>query len=428
VRDSGGRPQPLTKLNETRLENSHRFPKFLPGGKQFLFVTRCAERMNNSLYVGSLDAPDVKRIMFAEARVAYVNGSLIYYREGALVTQHFDVGTGRVSGDPTVIVDRVGYNPASILAYFNVSNDGSLIVSSVADGVTARLVWFDRNGNELGTVGAPGPYQQPRISPSGDRVVLEMPDPKTGNRDVFLIEVGRDIRLRLTNNPANDWFPVWSPDGKQVAFGSDRTDGRNVFAFLKTSLDQSAPEKRIEGFEAPTDWSIDGWMASGDGTISVGPVTGGARVNLTNPPGRESMGRFSPDSKWLAFSSDESGRSEIYVRAFPGHPDPSASTIQISNNGGEFPMWNETGGELYYVSAGDVIFSVNTRGLASGKLLAPVRLFKACPQSQPSIRAMGGSPYIPPLDTRDGKRFLVACLVEAPGQYNMLLNWAGISR
>jgi hypothetical protein len=139
-------------------------------------------------------------------------------------------------------------------------------------------------------------------------------------------------------------------------------------------------------------------MASGDGTISVGPVTGGARVNLTNPPGRESMGRFSPDSKWLAFSSDESGRSEIYVRAFPGHPDPSASTIQISNNGGEFPMWNETGGELYYVSAGDVIFSVNTRGLASGKLLAPVRLFKACPQSQPSIRAMGGSPYIPPLD------------------------------
>jgi Tol biopolymer transport system component len=201
-----------------------------------------------------------------------------------------------------------------------------------------------------------------------------------------------------------------------------------MFAFLKTSLDQSAPETRIEGFEAPTDWSIDGWMASGTGTIIVGAVTGGARVNLTNPPGREWTGRFSPDSKWLAFSSDESGRSEIYVRAFSGHRDPSASTIQISNNGGEFPMWNESGGELYYVSAGDVIFSVNTRGLASGKLPAPVRLFKACPQSQPSIRAMGGSPYSPPLDTRDGKRFLVACLVEPPGQYNMLLNWAGLSR
>ncbi len=428
VRDSGGKPQPLTNLNETRLENSHRFPKFLPGGKQFLFVARCANSMNNSLYVGSLDAPDVKRIMFAEARVAYANGSLIYYRDGSLVTQHFDVATGRVSGDPTVIVDRVGYSPASILAYFNVSNDGSLIVSSAADGVTARLVWFDRNGNELGTLGAPGPYQQPRISPSSDRVLLEMPDPKTGNRDLFLIEVGRDIRLRLTNNPANDWFPVWSPDGKQVAFGSDRADGRNMLAFLKTSLDQSAPETRIEGFEAPTDWSKDGWMASGDGTIRVGSVRGEVRVNLTNSSGREWAGRFSPDSGWLAFSSDESGRSEIYVRAFPGHPDPSASTIQISNNGGEYPMWNEAGTELYYVSAGDVIFSVNTRGLASGNVPAPVRLFKACPQSQPSTRAMGGSPYSAPLDTRDGNRFLVACLVEPPGQYNMVLNWAGISR
>ncbi len=428
VRDSGGAPQPLTRLNATLLENSHRYPKFLPDGKRFLFIARCADPMNNALYIGSLDTPDVQRVMFAESRVIYVNGSLIYYRDGALVTQRFDLRTGRVSGDPTVIVGKVGFSPASILAYFNVSNDGSLIVSSAADGVTSRLVWFDRNGDELGTVGAPGPYTQPRISPAGDHVVFQMPDPKTGNRDLYLIEVGRDIMLRLTDNPANDWFPVWSPDGKQVVFGSDRLDGRRMLTYLKTSLELSAPETNIEGLVSPSDWSKSGWIAGGDGNIWVGSVTGGARVNLTNPRELEWAARFSPDSEWLAFSSNESGRSEIYVRSFPGHPDVSARKLQISNHGGEYPMWNESGTELYYVAGGDVVFSVNTRELASGKVSPPVRLFKACPQSDPSIRAMGGSPYNAPLDTRDGKRFLVSCLVEPPGQYTVLLNSAAISR
>lgn len=428
VRESGGTPQPLTRLNAALLENSHRFPKFLPGGKQFLFVARCADRANNALYIGSLDAPEIKRVMHAEGRVAYAKNSILYYSDGALVAQRFDLSTGTVSGDRTVILEKVGYNPASIHAFFNVSNDGSLIVSSAADRVTARLVWFDQTGAELGVAGPPGAYQQPRISPSGDRILFQMPDPKTGNRDLFLIETGRGIRTRLTNNPANDWFPVWSPDGKQVAFGSDRSDGRTMFGFLKSALDQSAPETRIEGIQQPADWSKDGWLVHGDGQLLVGSAKGEGSVNLTTSPGTEWPGRFSPDAKWLAFTSDESGRSEIYVRAFPGHPDPSSAKIQISNNGGEYPMWNDTGTELYYVSPGDVLFSVNTRGLASGKVSAPVRMFKACPQSQPGSRALSGSAYNSPLDTRDGRRFLVACLVDPPGQYTVLLNWAGIAQ
>jgi eukaryotic-like serine/threonine-protein kinase len=428
VRDSGGAPQPLTKFNEALLENSHRFPVFLPGGRQFLFVTRCADRANDALYVGSLDNREIKRVMFAEARVAYTNGSLIYYRDGALVAQVFDSRHAQVSGDPRVIVNKISYNAPSILASFNVSNDGSVIVFDAADKLTSRLVWFDRVGRELGVVGSPGQYHQPRISPSGDRVVFQMPDPKTGNRDLAFIEVGRNIIHRLTNNPANDWYPVWSPDGRQVAFGSDRIDGRTMFAFLKTSLDQSAPETRIEGFEQPTDWSKEGWIASGYGKIGVLSVKTGKSVNLTTSTGREWAARFSPDSKWLAYSSDESGRSEIYVRAFPGHPDPSATKIQISDNGGQFPLWNDAGTELYYASSGDVVFAVDTRALAAGKVSAPVRLFKVCSQSQPSTRAMGGGPYTPPLDTRDGKKFLASCLVEPTGQYTVLMNWAGGAR
>jgi len=212
------------------------------------------------------------------------------------------------------------------------------------------------------------------------------------NRDLYFIERGRDIRHRLTNNPANEWFPVWSPDGRQVAFGSDRVDGRTMFAFRKMALDESAAETRIEGFEEPSDWSRDGWMAgtrASEATkgrkIQVGPANGGERVNLTNTPGSEAAARFSPDSKWVAYSSDETGRSEIYVRPFPGHADSSPARVQISDNGGEYPMWNETGAELYYLSAGDMVFAVNTRALAMGNVAAPAPLFKACPQSQPGV-------------------------------------------
>jgi len=366
VRDSGGNAQPLTKLNAALLENSHRFPRFLPGGRQFLFVTRCADRANNALYIGSLDTPDVRKAMFAEARVTYVNGSLVYYRDGALVAQNFDLRTAQASGDPRVIVRKVGYSPASILAFFDVSNNGSVIVSSAADRITSRLVWFDRRGQELGTLGNPGPYQQPRISASGDRVLLEMPDPRTGNRDLAFIEVTRAILHRLTNHPSNDWFPVWSPDGTEVAFGSDRVDGRRMSAFLKKSLDQAAPETRIGDLEQPSDWLKDGWIAAADGNIRVASVKSGERVNLSTSPGRKWAARFSPDSRWLAYSSDESGRSEIYVRAFPGRPDPSAATIQLSNNGGEFPMWTNTGTEVYYMSAGNVVFAVDLRGSPPG--------------------------------------------------------------
>ena len=208
-----------------------------------------------------------------------------------------------------------------------------------------------------------------------------------------------------------------------------------MFAFRKMALDESAAETRIEGFEEPSDWSRDGWMAgtrASEATkgrkIQVGPANGGERVNLTNTPGSEAAARFSPDSKWVAYSSDETGRSEIYVRPFPGHADSSPARVQISDNGGEYPMWNETGAELYYLSAGDMVFAVNTRALAMGNVAAPAPLFKACPQSQPGTRPMEGMPYMYPLDTRDGQRFVVACLVDRPTEYTVLMNWAGISR
>jgi Tol biopolymer transport system component len=428
VRDSGGTPQQLTQLNEARRENSHRYPQFLPGGKRFLFVTRCSERANNALYIGSLDGPDVTRIMPAQARVFYFNGALLYYLDGALVSQNFDIRTGQVSGDPAVVVAKVGYRAASIQASFRVSSDGKVIVSRIGDDLTARLVWFSRSGQEIGTTGPPSPYHQPRLSPSGDRLLFNMPDPKSGNRDLWFIELKRDITYRLTTNVANDWYAVWSPDGKQVIFGSDRLDGRTMVAFIKTSLDQDAAEVRVEGLTQPADWSRDGWISGGDGDLWIARIKGGKPFEFVATPALEFEPRFSPDSKWIAYSSDESGRPEIYVQPFAGAPASPATKIQVSNNGGEFPVWNASGTELYYMSSDDAIYAVDTRGLPAGRTLpAPVRLFKACPGTRPSAPALSGSPYAAGFDTRDGQKFIVPCSAERSGQYTVLMNWAGMS-
>jgi hypothetical protein len=197
-----------------------------------------------------------------------------------------------------------------------------------------------------------------------------------------------------------------------------------MFTFLKTSLDPSAAESR---FKAPNSRRTGPWVDRRRKWKNLGGFRqGGAPVNLTTPLGLEWAARFSPDSKWLADSSEESGRSERYVRAFPGHPDPSATKLQLSNNGGEYPMSNDAGTELYYATSADVFFAVDTRGLAAGKLSAPIRLFKACRQSLASN--IFGGPYGPPLDTRDGKDFLLSCLVDPPVQYTVLMNWHGTSR
>jgi eukaryotic-like serine/threonine-protein kinase len=428
VSDAGGAPQPLTLLDEARRENSHRFPQFLPDGRHFLFVARCAERANNAAYMGSLDSKELKRVMPAQSRVSYIPGALLSYRDGSLIAQQFDVKSGKLSGEPIPVVSKIGYMAPSIYASFRASTSGKLILYGTNDGVTSRFVWFGRDGEELGTMGGMGAYNQPRLSPAGDRLAFDMPDPRTGNRDVYYMEIGRDITHPLTSNVANDWYPVWSPDGKQVMFGSDRADGRTMLAFLKTSLDESSPEIPFKGLDQPTDWSRDGqWILAANHSIWAAPVQAGDKFQVAGGKGSDFGARFAPDAKWLAYSSDESGRSEIYVRRFTRQSAEAGEKIQVSINGGEYPVWNSAGSELYYMSGDNSIYGVDVRGLGGGvQMTAPVKLFRACPGRRPPNPAMTGQAYANQFDTHDGQRFLVVCLAEPPDQFTALMNWAGI--
>jgi Tol biopolymer transport system component len=437
IRDSGGSPQPLTTLNESLTENSHRFPEFLPDGRRFLFTSRCGERANNALYLGSLDSPDVTRLMPAQSAVSYIPPGgerpalLIYYRDGALVAQPFDLYEQKLTGEPTAIVDRVGYNAPSLQARFRVSRDGRIIITQSADPLeNSRLTWFNRSGEEQGTLGAPADLIQPRISPQGDRVAFAAPDRQTGNRDVWYFEIDRGIRARLTTHVAADWFPVWSPDGRQLLFASERDGGAGNVPYLKTSMDPGSSESRYARLQAqPNDWSADGrWVAyigSSGRDLFVGPASGSVEpFQFLATAAWETDPRFSPDSRWIAYTSDESGRGEVYTRPFTGEPAAPAGKIQVSNNGGGYALWAPSGREIFYMSGDGSVFAVDTRNLGRTETLpTPVRLFQACPATQPQGMPLRGEPISPDFDTRDGQRFLVSCLVEPPGRFTVLMNW-----
>ena len=427
IRDSGGSPQPLTRLNASLTENSHRYPQFLPDGRRFLFTSRCADRTNNALYLGSLDSPTVTRVMPAQSAVRYVHtagnaGAILFYRDGALLQQPFDAEAGSPVGEPTVIIDRVGYNAPSIQARFATSAEGRLLIVQSEEPLATRLTWFNRDGAEAGTLGGAAMYYHVRLAPAGDRIAYSAPDPQTGNRDLFSIEIARGITTRLTTHVANDWFPVWSPDGRRLVFGTDREGGADDAAYMKLSMDAGSGESRLVAPPAePYDWSADGtWIAYWRANdIYVGRSSGNVEpFPFIKTDAREINPRFSPDGKWIVYNSNESGRMEAYVRPFAGERTEPAGALRVSSNGAEYGAWSPSGQEIFYVTRDSAVFSVDTRQLGRAQTLPPpVRLFSAC------TRTGGITTDNMRVQTNDGQRFLVNCRVEPPGRFTVLMNW-----
>jgi len=430
VPEGGGAARPITKLDASRKENSHRFPQFLPDGRRFLFTARSSERENNALYVASIDSTEVRRLMPAQSRVTYVPGvsgragTLLFYQDGALMTQAFDLASMTLQGEPASIFNGISYVTASIQAGFRASSDGGTVIVEQAGASDDLLTWFGRDGAALGTVGPRGDYMQPRISPAGDRVAFTKPDPQNGNRDIWYMDLARETEARLTLNGANDWFPTWSSDGRQILFDSDRDGGERPY--LKKSLDLAGEEEPVAGgVTGPWDWSRDGkWiLMSGNGAIWLQHLgTGDKPFQFLATPFLESGGRFSPDGKWIAYLSNETGRSEVYVRPFTGAP-AGEGRIQISTGGGDFPVWRPDGLELFYMAPDSALYAVSAKNLgALATPVAPVRLFKACPNTLPFDPPETRQPFGWPFDTHDGQRFLVNCLVQPVGLYVVLLN------
>ena len=402
VPSAGGTPVPLTHLDESR-HSSHRWPFFLPDGKHFLYLAinhQSADGESDMVYFASLDGKENTPILHSTTNVLYASGSLLYVKGGVLEAQPFDPDTGKLSGVPQPVERGVAEDDITWRAVFTVSNNG-LLAFSGGSQIQTQLAWFDRSGKQLGVVGEKfdgiqgGPAGL-RISPNGEQVALGMPGSIV---DIWVMDLLRGVRSRLTFGPVGNNAPVWSPDGKWIAYSTIASSG----SVLCRRPSSGGPEEvllRIEGkFLTPSDWSRDGKFllfsegaASAQQEILALPLTGDRKPFVFVPRGNFFIPRtrFSPDGHWVVYQSNESGRPEIYAVPFPG----GQGKWQVSTAGGLGAGWRNDGKEIFYVSIDHVVTAVPVTE-SEGQ----IRLGAA----HPLFRGQGNAGDVTP----DGKRFLV---------------------
>jgi eukaryotic-like serine/threonine-protein kinase len=417
VQASGGEVSPVTKLDAPRQTN-HGFPFFLPGGRQFLFYALGELR---GTYVGSLDSRETKRLTEAESAGAYLgSGWLLFVRQRSLMAQRLDLGRTELTGDPVVLADQVRGGGFGVGA-FSVSA-GSTLAYRVDRQDRRQLIWFDRSGTPLGTLGDPDVqvYSSPELSRDGHSVVFSRPI--QNNADIWRIDAGR--ASRLTFDPAIDGFAVWSPDGRSIVFSSNRTHVPNLYQ--KPSATPGGEQLLLQSTQTnvPVDWSRDGRFIlyyyrdpKTDNDLWVLPLGADRKPRpFVNTAYDQPYGQFSPDGHWVAYSSNESGRYEIYVVPFP---EPGLHKWPVSTSGGVRPRWRSDGKELYYIAPDGRLMAVPIAVSGSTfKPGTPVALFQT--------RIVGGGTNVSgqQYDVAPDGRFLINTSMEDAGlPITLLLNW-----
>ncbi len=431
VSASGGVLSPLTTLDPSRGEGLHLWPQALPKGR-FLFWVQSDKPENTGIYAASLEKPNEQvHVLTTDAKALYVPGGdgrdyLVWQRAGMLVAQQFDAETLQLTGEFRSLSDRVAMLGGGLM---NAAVSRTLLLYSETSSVS-QLTWLDRAGKRLGVVGEPLEYGTARISPDGRRVVASHGKP--GGRDLWLLETDRGVTNRFTSTPGPKAYSVWSPDGHTIVFASG-----SPYNLFRKAAAGGADEQRVipsSNFQYPSDWSRDGRfllyneITSGMGTdLWVLPVSLDGRPAPDAKPRpylctqfNERLGRFSPEPAplWVAYQSDESGRYEIYVDAFP----ETRNRVRISTGGGQYPEWSPDGRELFYLSPDLKLMQVSLkRGPDSIEPSAPRELF-ALP-----VPNDGYCPYeIAP----DGQRFLVRATPErqAGQALTLIVNWPALMK
>jgi Tol biopolymer transport system component/predicted Ser/Thr protein kinase len=409
VSAGGGPPTQLTRFDPLRAESSHRWPFFLPDGRHYLYLVASfgGHKERTGVYAGSLDSKDETFLLQADSNVAYAPpGYLLFFREGNLMAVPFDTKGPRITGDPVPIAEEIQYFPQTYDALFSVSRDGMLLYQGRTAAGLSQLVWFDRGGRRVGTLGSPADQVNPRISPDGKRVALDRTDPQTGNMDIWIYEPSGGVATRLTSHTAIDEGPVWSPDGKKIVFMSIRASHPDLYQRSSGGEGREEPILESETAKYPTDWSPDGrlilYRAIGATTnleLWVLPTDGDRKaVPFIKTTFGVSYGQFSPDGRWVAYSSNETGQWEIYVAPFPG----PGGNWKVSSAGGTEPRWRRDGKELFYIAPDGRLMALDVKVGASFEADAARPLFQT-----------GGREHISSGDlftydvAADGQRFLV---------------------
>jgi len=427
VSDKGGTPEPVTTVNDKKGELAHRLPHFLPDGRRFLFTIRPPQV--GGIVLGSLDRPDQHiRLVQADSNSSYVppKGSspayLVYARGRSVFAQPFYPDEARLATPAVSLTSQVGYLGALGAANFSVSREGTLVFGSTGNPVT-QLRWFLRDGRAMETVGTPASIVSLRMSPDQKSVALWIDDPG-GSQDIWLMEPARGVFNRVTTDPGNEVMPIWSPDSKTILYSSTARGGPNL-TFLRA--DGSGKPHMPLPF-AETRIASD-WSAKGDWVLFsvLSPVSKYDLWAMPKPPNgkpqlflqtefNEAEAVLSPDGRWVAYNSDESGGPEIYLRQFPS----AAGKIRISNSGGTQASWRRDGRELFYLSPDDHMTAV---AIQLGERLeagVPRPLFAV--RTPPFGSTLTGHHYAA---TADGQRFLVNTLAEkdASAALTVITDW-----
>jgi dipeptidyl aminopeptidase/acylaminoacyl peptidase len=420
VPEVGGTLTPLTKLREA--ETSHRWPIVLSDGKTALFLAISSS--GSTISQISLDRPDeIRSVIDTQSSFAWAPPRHLLYARGNLLAHRYDPKHATTIGDPVVIADRIAYTDA-LRALFSVADDGTVVLQQ-GEGIAFQytaLTWVDRTGTIEKVITEPALFFSPSISRDGKRLAVDLSSTTSGFGDIWVFDLVRDVRSRLTYEDPNETSPLWSPDDRRIIYMAALEGGGNILEVSSGGTGGARVLVESEGEKRPTDFSRDGeWIVfnssgggdSGSYDIGVWSASDKTARPWLATPFNEYCAQLSPDTKWIAYQSDESGRLEVYVQGFP----ESDRKWMISSGGGRMPVWRGAGREIFYVSIDEKMMAVPVTPGPEFESGSPVALFDA------PIRVHQARQYDV---TPDGQRFLLNRIVEnaTPEPVMLIQNWS----
>ncbi|MBN2318322.1 MAG: protein kinase [Acidobacteria bacterium] len=445
VSATGGSPLPLTVLNEDRGSGSHTMPTFLPDGKHFLYYRNSGNPENRGTYIGSLDVrPEEQQLtlllstvsasMYARNRDSHI-GFILFLDDQNLMARRFDSRSFELIGEAIHLANSVSsyYN----VGLFSVSDTGNLIFRKGSGSQSSQPTVFDREGNIVNRYGEPGIYYRLAFSPNGERAAASWVNPSIANvPSIWLFDLIRNTKERLTLGQSDNSRPIWSPNGKDIIFNSNRDGTLDLYLKSVNEGGETRSVWKSDKAKYPTSWSSDGRFVlyteydpkTMQNDLWILPLEDDAKPFAFYPTeSNEGDGHFSPDMQWIAYQSDESGSYEIYVREFIKPPNKSGSESTgrktVSIDGGRGPRWGLDSKELFYRTDDGTVMAVKITTDTEFEPGTPIALFKAAtdPISMDSI-----APF-PTWDVNaDGNRFILATPIVDTTPFTIYLNWTSL--
>jgi eukaryotic-like serine/threonine-protein kinase len=433
VSATGGEVASVIRPDWKRQETDFTYPFFLPDGRHFLYSKWSGQKETRGIYLGSLDGELNQRLLPDDSNAVYAasdkgEGYLLFGREGALMAQPFDAAQRQLTGEPFSVAGQVRTNLDNVISSrrrsFSVSENGVLVFDPFPNRKRNQLIWVDREGKQTGSLDGLDNVSMLRLSPDDKRFMVTSLEMQTGNNDLWLSDLTGGNATRFTFDPANDHFPVWSPDGNRIVWSSNKEGPYHLYEKATSGAVQDSLLLKSDYFKFPMDWSRDGNMIiyreNNPKTkydvwvLPVGPQAGEQKpFPFLQTEANETTAVLSPDAQWLAYSSDEAGVYEIYVQSFPA----GGGKRQVSRGGGIGPHWRGDGKELFYHAPDGKLMAVAVKDGASFEAGPAVALFDFRP---------GGNLLTAYYSvTADGQKFLLSTIVEteATAPLTVVINW-----